>query len=168
MLNSAQVTHQESCVPSAQATPHCDHHTDKMWDGKLGNWPFGDTEWQVPQVGDPKRKNKNVNAEVHLNLVRDLVVTISEEWPWTQWNDPDSLLRSNGAAQGPREWSLTANLVCDAWRSHTEGSASPRWQDQGDDPATQLSGLQSQRSWVVCHFGVRCADKLAKEFSSVD
>ena len=43
--------------------------------------------------GDLKWKNKNIDADVYLELMEDVVVAIAKQWPRGQWGDPNFSVR---------------------------------------------------------------------------
>jgi hypothetical protein len=70
----------------AQARPRHDTAANCQWDGKIGIWPVGDRvraqrRSSKHKRGDWKWKNKNVDSEVYLEMMRDVVISIATKWP---------------------------------------------------------------------------------------
>ena len=97
--------------------PH-DPNTKDAWDGKMGIFPMSCVVNQkrsahVQKKGEPKWENENVNAAVHLELMMETVIQISErKWPKGQWNNSP----------------LEARLQQDGAKPHTSGVFLENWQ----------------------------------------
>ena len=48
---------------------------------------------ELRKKGDPNWENVNVNAQVHLELMMDIVRSIADNWPRGQWNNPSFRIR---------------------------------------------------------------------------
>jgi len=71
----------------AQARPRWDHHTNSMWDGKIGIWPVG--RWEPAQRSSRNRprgtlvwKNTSITKDVYRDLLTEKVLpAVKDKWP---------------------------------------------------------------------------------------